>query len=510
MKKNLTNKYKYSKVQYFFWLLSGAEISVLKDCPTDYNRQAGIGFTIFMTSFLAFCSGSYAGYFFGESWTSAVIFGLIWGTLIFSIDRSMVITLKKDPSKEKQNFWMAFITRAILAILIAFVISIPLELLIFKDNIEVHKPEFIQSKILTIQGNQKTIEGIDDILNRGQRIDSNLTNVQEEIKFTEPQDNPSFDQIKRDLNKKRAEKISLRTKMNSAITARQNTWSAIPTYYDTRDSTYKKNTNSDQYKTWEQRRKEATRALQDFNNFDQASLNALQKKKDDFIKAWRDDLTGKESDLLEDQERNRNEETTAITNITDAREQIDSLLSKNQNGFVFNFMVLEDAAKRYKEVLIPIETSTNNNEISESENPEVSQTPQKFKKVTQYDPEGATIFFLLWLIRILFVTIEILPTVAKIATPVGAYDWAVYQKEEDIRKDLEQKTSKYLEQQQRLREIENLAEQEQIKERTKIENDLHKGLLTEIAKAQDEVARNKIEEFKQNHLPVEQNRVEIS
>src|SRR5690625_7196930 len=105
-------------------------------------------------------------------------------------------------------------------------------------------------------------------------------------------------------------------------------------------------------------------------------------------------------------------------------------------------MVLEDAAKRYKDVLIPIETSANNNELNESENSEVSQTPQKFKKVTQYDPEGATIFFLLWLIRILFFTIEILPTVAKIATPLGAYDWAIYRKEEDIRKDLEQKTNR--------------------------------------------------------------------
>lgn len=54
MSKTSTKKYKYSKLQYFFWLLSGAEISILKECPTDYNRQAGIGFTIFMTTLLAF------------------------------------------------------------------------------------------------------------------------------------------------------------------------------------------------------------------------------------------------------------------------------------------------------------------------------------------------------------------------------------------------------------------------------------------------------------------------
>jgi hypothetical protein len=111
MSKTSIKKYKYSKIQYFFWLLSGAEISILKDCPTDYNRQAGIGFTIFMTTLLAFFSGSYAGYYFGESYLSAVIFGIIWASLIFSIDRSMVVTLKKDPTKEKQNFGRLFIKR---------------------------------------------------------------------------------------------------------------------------------------------------------------------------------------------------------------------------------------------------------------------------------------------------------------------------------------------------------------------------------------------------------------
>lgn len=507
MSKTSTKKYKYSRIQYFFWLLSGAEISILKDCPTDYNRQAGIGFTIFMTTLLAFFSGSYAGYYFGESYLSAFIFGIIWASLIFSIDRSMVVTLKKDPTKEKQNFWAAFLSRGVLAILIAFIISIPLELLIFKDNIEVHKPEFIQNKILTIQGNQKTIEGLDDILNRGQRIDSDLSEVQEESKFAEPQNNPAFDQIKRNLNNKIAEKDALRIKMNSAITARQNAWSAIPTYFDSRDSTYKENPNSSQYRTWEIRRNEATQATRNFNAFDQASLNTLQKQKDDFIREWRDNLTEKEKELLDDKAKNRNKEITADDNITSARNQIDSLLVKNQNGFVFNFMVLEDAAKRYKEVLVPIEVSnSSDDEININDN---QDTAPKFKKVMQYDHEGATILFLLWLIRILFFTIEILPTIAKIATPVGAYDWALYRKEEDIRKDLEQKTAKYLEQQQLLREIEDLAEQEQIKERTKIENDLHKGLLTEIAKAQDEVARKKIEEFKQKHLPVKQNGIEI-
>ena len=105
-------------------------------------------------------------------------------------------------------------------------------------------------------------------------------------------------------------------------------------------------------------------------------------------------------------------------------------------------------------------------------------------------------FFILWLIRILFFVIEILPTIAKMATPIGAYDRAIYQKEKDLEKDLLQKTEGYLSQQKILRDIDYKYEQEQINERNKIENELHKEILVEIASAQNLIAKKKIEEFK--------------
>ena len=93
---------RYSKIQYICWLFSGAEISLLKECPTDFNRQASIGFTIFMTCLLAGLSGGFAAWRFtidtpGQdgNWIASIIFGLVWGMLVFSIDRSMVVTLKK-------------------------------------------------------------------------------------------------------------------------------------------------------------------------------------------------------------------------------------------------------------------------------------------------------------------------------------------------------------------------------------------------------------------------------
>ena len=165
-------------------------------------------------------------------------------------------------------------------------------------------------------------------------------------------------------------------------------------------------------------------------------------------------------------------------------------------------MILEDLAVRYKKVRKQIEindvepTTTGTLDTLNTAN---TSPKMKWVEEREYNPEGATIFMLLWLIRILFFTIEILPTIAKIATPLGAYDRAIYRKEKDLELELEQRTSEYLKQQKGLRDIEYEAEKEQTLERTQIENKLHKELLTEIAFVQNKIARDKIEEFKNKH-----------
>ena len=74
-----------------------------------------------------------------------MLFGLIWALLIFCIDRSLVITLKKDPSAKKQKFWVPLLSRSALACIIAFMVSIPLELVIFEDFIAEQKFFFDES-----------------------------------------------------------------------------------------------------------------------------------------------------------------------------------------------------------------------------------------------------------------------------------------------------------------------------------------------------------------------------
>jgi len=467
MSKTSTKKYNYSKIQYFFWLLSGAEISILKDCPTDYNRQAGIGFTIFMTTLLAFFSGSYAGYYFGESYLSAVLFGIIWASLIFSIDRSMVVTLKKDPTKEKQNFWAAFLSRGVLAILIAFIISIPLELLIFKENIDLHMDKYKLDQVYSVQQASKRNEAISD----KQRILSNdslvLGKVETQLLQSEPQGDPEYNRLKSDIQAKQIEFDAFSRRLNTARIEANNAYNNVPTYYDNSSDSFLKNKNSQQWGTYENKLNQRKQAQDNLNKFDKKGLDNLKKRRQEYIDNWFATLKGEQKRLNENVIQTSTLINKGLATADTVKNEFQYKI-KDKKGFVLRFMVLENLA------------TPNNSEI----------------------PEGTTIFMLLWLIRILFFTIEILPTVAKIATPIGAYDRAIYRKEKDLELELEERTSEYLKQQKILRDIEYEADQEQTKERTQIENGLHKELLTEIANVQNKIARKKIEEFKEKHNTV--------
>lgn len=463
---------KYSKIQYFFWLLSGAEISILKDCPTDYNRQAGIGFTIFMTTLLAFFSGSYAGYYFGESYLTSIIFGIIWASLIFSIDRSMVVTLKKDPTKKKQNFWTPFLSRSVLAILIAFIISIPLELLVFRDSIDIHKNKFKQDKTLNIIYGQSSIEDIDGKKEVSSNLESSINDINTLLSKGEPQNNSEYDNLKKEFKTAESQYISLRNKYNSL------NYQAINAY----------NSGSmDRYYQISSQRKNAKNNMINYGN-----SNYFPKKGsfERYVEKWKNERKEELVNLSQEKKTVNEKIKKGNEKVEDASFKIDSILSKHDNSFVFNFMVLEDLAKTHRKVLKPIKAKSNDSKKQ--------YTKQEW--VNEYDSEGATVLSLLWLIRILFFTIEILPTIAKIATPIGAYDRAIYRKEKDLELELDERTSEYLLHQQKLREIEFDSEQKQLKDRVKIENELHRELITEIASVQNEVARKKIENFKHKHL----------
>lgn len=123
-----------NRIQRFFWICSGSSIEILKRCPSEANKYIGIGATIFFTGLLAAISAAYALNTVFDNLAVSIIFGLVWGAMIFNLDRYIVSSMKKTNNRWKE-FLMA-VPRLILAILIAVVISKPLELKVFESEIE--------------------------------------------------------------------------------------------------------------------------------------------------------------------------------------------------------------------------------------------------------------------------------------------------------------------------------------------------------------------------------------
>lgn len=120
-------------LQDFFLFCSGADSGILEKCPTDRNKYTGIGATVFFTGVLAFFSSGYALYTVFDNGWMALAFGLVWGLMIFNLDRYIVMSMKSNGNWGR-DFLVAF-PRLLLAVLLAVVISKPLELKVFEKEI---------------------------------------------------------------------------------------------------------------------------------------------------------------------------------------------------------------------------------------------------------------------------------------------------------------------------------------------------------------------------------------
>ncbi|NVK50260.1 MAG: DUF4407 domain-containing protein [Cyclobacteriaceae bacterium] len=139
----------------FFWFCSGANFSILNRTPTESNKYLGIGATVFFTGLLAALAAGYALFTVFQSIWPAIGFGLLWGLMIFNLDRFIVSSMRKKGSAWAE--WKLAIPRLVLAVLLALVISKPLELKMFEREInrklDEKRTEFItQSKMNLAKG----------------------------------------------------------------------------------------------------------------------------------------------------------------------------------------------------------------------------------------------------------------------------------------------------------------------------------------------------------------------
>ena len=133
--------------KHFLWWCAGAYQDLLKDCPSEQTKYAGLGGVILATFVLASLSAGWAVYsvFNNPLWAGA--FALIWGLIIFNFDRFLVSTMRKYGVSRSKQIWMA-VPRIALALLIGVTIARPLELKIFEKEIDVQITENRHKKIL--------------------------------------------------------------------------------------------------------------------------------------------------------------------------------------------------------------------------------------------------------------------------------------------------------------------------------------------------------------------------
>lgn len=153
-----------NRVSAFFIFCSGAVNSILKRCPSDYTKYQGIGATILFTGIFSALSAGYALYTVFESYVASTIFAILWGMMIFNLDRYIVSGMRKK-SNILQEVAMAA-PRIVLAIFIGIVIATPLELKLFESE--------INAEIGMMQ--QETYKRQDDLLNKRYETDTKIIN----------------------------------------------------------------------------------------------------------------------------------------------------------------------------------------------------------------------------------------------------------------------------------------------------------------------------------------------
>lgn len=161
-----------SKITRFLWWCAGADPYFLSRSPMqDRVKFAGIGGIILCTGVLAMVSGGFAfytafgpkSYAMDQEEPTSILFSLVtflfaicWGLIIFNFDRFIVSSTGKGDGTDSIT-WKEFgqaLPRIIIALILGFAISTPLEIRILKSEIDNELDKF--QKEYTQQVNAQT------------------------------------------------------------------------------------------------------------------------------------------------------------------------------------------------------------------------------------------------------------------------------------------------------------------------------------------------------------------
>jgi len=454
---------KYSRIQYFLWLVAGSEISVLKKCPNDYNRHANIGLMIIITSLFAGMTAFIAGSTFEkENTTGVVIFAFVWAFLIFSLDRSMVNSIKKDPTQSEKSFWGYFAPRLVLAIILSFFMSIPIEHIVFSEKIafqmnENNKDNWLKRQAELDSGYQttKTESALNIYTSNSDKLDKELQKDCKECPLSEYK-NPiaTANQIDKNqlpilaANKRKAQK---------AVDEYSKELNKTQTEY------WNENHSIDQQVT--QVKLKPDNELRRLNNENSIAKNQFNSKDQEVYKLRREAQTA--CDRWKDEKRKE-------------KARVDTLKTKYQDLKISNNDSIRIQSDKYKKDI---------------------EAMQGFDTqfVTLFLMPDAGVQVLKWLIFLALLVIEILPTFLKLKTPIGQYDWEMYKADKETEIQATARLEKFKTESS---EIENYRKDEEVK--------MNKNLIDKVVSIEERLANEMLEEWEIKARTQMKNNVEKS
>ena len=454
----------------FLWFVAGADIEMLSLCPLDYKKYEAIGMTILMTSLVGFAAGSSAAWYFTEDALWTLVFGLFWSLLIFSIDRSLVVTLKKDPYK-KSYYVLPLVFRGFLAILVAGIMSIPLELLVFngfiQNDIENYKSDLLKQQHKDSFDAQQSAE-----------YHSKSRSLNQLLKM----ESCKKDDIEMLINNKRSERQREVNMLNHPNTTTYNNAQAsanglqrqLNELYSLPNSDYRRNRIPGLRSQISHQRSVMASERNAWNS----KVNARISELDNEIAQLSDALrVAKENIARTDREKQR-VDSTSVSYQARAEESLNKTDERFRNGnnFTLYYAVLAHAI--YKTHKVTHERMGTDG------------------KTYTYETEefvNKDFMFLLWFIRAMFFVIELLPSIVKVVSKAGQYELRVYHQEEELKKYLH--SQEYQDYCYKMLHGDNQLEMDLQAQRHDAEKKVQYDIIQAIINAEESVAKDSIDNW---------------
>lgn len=434
------------RINRFFWWCAGANIEVLEKCPTDHAKYFGVGGTIVFTALMASFAGGYAFFTAFKSLVPSIFFGVFWGLLIFNLDRYIVSTIGKGDGTQKITIeeWKLAAPRLLMAILLGFVISTPLELKIFETEIQTVVNRLKIDKAVELQNRDTSFVSNLNILKvRRNSIDNDIN------KLTYDKTSLSENAGKFFENSIAEQKVDLKNKQTVLEVWQRKVNTSYRSYVKAKNDSLSNSIIS--------KRLGVLRANQSERNKVRKEIQSIQ-------------------DYIEDLNNNRGNA------IIDEKNRINDLLaSKQQEKTNLN----EQIASKQKTL-----DKKNIDYVNKSKN--YDGFAAHLEALGILTSEKSSIFWAKWLITLLFIFIEVAPVLFKLMAESGPYD--------DIMDRL--KHESFVNEQQKISDINDRINTSikisTEKNQNKLDAEIagNKALLNKIALAQAEIAELAVEKWK--------------